>query len=52
VLELLYNYEKLKFWSQLMSQSRHATDQEIQKWVFQHHGLKIETDWITHCKEL
>ena len=29
-----------------------VTDQEIQGWVFQHHGLKIETYWIAHCKEL
>jgi len=29
-----------------------VTDQEIQKWVFRHHGLKIETYWIAHCKEL
>lgn len=29
-----------------------VTDQEIPKWVFQHHGLKIESYWIAHCKEL
>jgi hypothetical protein len=32
----------------MMPQS--ITDQEIQKSVFQHHGLKIETIWIAHCK--
>ena len=29
-----------------------VTDQEIQKWVFQHHGLRVENYWIAHCKEL
>jgi len=29
-----------------------ATDQEIRNWVFRHHGLKVETYWIAHCKEL
>lgn len=29
-----------------------ASDQEIQNWVFRHHGLKVEAYWIAHCKEL
>jgi hypothetical protein len=29
-----------------------VTDQEIQKWVLQHHGLRIKTYYIAHCKEL
>jgi hypothetical protein len=29
-----------------------VTNQEIQQWVFRNHGLKIETNWIAHCKEL
>ena len=28
-----------------------VTDQEIQEWVFQHHGLKIAACWIAHCRE-
>jgi len=33
--------------------SRHsASDQEIQKWIQQRHGLQVETYWIAHCREL
>jgi hypothetical protein len=29
-----------------------ATHQEIQKWVFLHHGFMPESCWIAHCKQL
>jgi hypothetical protein len=31
---------------------QHATYQEIQKWVEQHHGFQLKTCWIAHCVEL
>jgi hypothetical protein len=34
-----------------MTQPRRATDQEIQKWVFDRHGFMPEAAWIADCKQ-